>query len=106
MLSRTHKCVVYLHICKDVILTMCDHLPNPADCGIPIVIGGSVSYTTTVEGSTTTYQCDTGLVPVGVIIAVCMENGEWDPDPVRAGCRLPGQGMCAVIRYLLSIDKP
>ena len=53
-----------------------------------------MNYTTTVEGSTATYQCDTGLIPVGVITAMCMENGEWDPDPVRTGCRLPDQGMC------------
>ena len=55
-----------------------------------------MNYTTTVEGSTATYQCDVGLVPVGVITAVCMENGEWVPDTAGVECRLPGQGMCAV----------
>ena len=70
------------------------HLPYPADCGIPVVIDGSVNYTSTVEGSTATYQCDTGLIPEGVITAVCMENGKWAPDPIIMGCRLPGQGMC------------
>ena len=70
------------------------HLPYPADCGIPVVIDGSVNYTSTVEGSIATYQCDTGLIPEGVITAVCMENGKWAPDPIIMGCRLPGQGMC------------
>ena len=50
-----------------------------------------MSYTTTVEGSTATYQCDMGLLPDGIMTAVCMENREWDPDPADAGCRLPGQ---------------
>ena len=52
-----------------------------------------MNYTITIEGSIATYQCCTGLIPVGVITAVCMENGEWAPDP---GCRLPGQGLCAI----------
>ena len=56
-----------------------------------------MNYTTTVEGSTATYQCGTGLIPEGVITAVCMENGEWAPDTAEVECRLPGQGMCAVI---------
>ena len=60
-----------------------------------------MNYTTTVEGSTATYQCGTGLVPEGVITAVCMENGKWDPDPARTRCRLPGQGMCAIIRAMI-----
>ena len=50
-----------------------------------------MSYTTTVEGSSVTYQCDVELLPEGVLTAVCMENGEWDPDLAGAGCRLPGQ---------------
>ena len=52
-----------------------------------------MNYTITIEGSIATYQCYTGPIPVGVITAVCMENGEWAPDP---GCRLPGQGLCAI----------
>ena len=52
-----------------------------------------MNYTTTVVGSTATYQCGTGLVPDGVITAMCMENREWDPDPVGTGCRLPGEGV-------------
>ena len=63
----------------------------PADCGIPLIVNGSVNYTTTVEGSTATHQCGTGLLPVGVVTAICMENGEWAPDPADVGCRLPGQ---------------
>ena len=57
-----------------------------------------MNSTTTVEGSNATYQCDTGLIPIGVMTAVCMENGKWAPDPARTRCRLPGQGMCAIIR--------
>ena len=69
----------------------CGHLSCPADCGIPVIINGSVNYTTTVEGSITTYQCDTGLIPEGVVTAECMENEEWAPDPAEVGCRLPGR---------------
>ena len=68
-----------------------NHLPYPADCGIPVIVNGSMNYTTAIEGSIATYQCDTELIPVGVITAVCVENGEWAPDPADAGCRLPGQ---------------
>ena len=50
-----------------------------------------MNYTTTVEGSIAIYQCDTGLIPVGVVTAICMESGEWAPDPANAGCRLPGE---------------
>ena len=58
---------------------------------MPVIVNGSVNYTTTVKGSNATYQCDTGLIPVGVVPAVCMENGKWTPNPADAGCRLPGQ---------------
>ena len=81
-------CLVVLVTCT------CAHLSYPADCGMPVIANGFVNYTTTVEGSTATYQCDTGLIPVGVMTAMCMENREWAPDPAEAGCRLPAQGMC------------
>ena len=68
----------------------CVHLTDPADCGIPVIVNGSVNYTTTVAESTATYQCGTGLIPVGVITAVCMRNGKWVPDPAEVGCRPPG----------------
>ena len=68
----------------------CGHIAYPVDCGTPVIFNGSVSYTTTVEGSTATYQCHTGLIPVGMTTTMCMENGEWAPDPADAGCRLPG----------------
>ena len=54
-----------------------------------------MDYTATVEGSTATYQCGTGLIPEGVVTAMCMENGEWAPDSAGIGCKLLGQGiMC------------
>ena len=85
----------------------CGHLSCPADCGIPVIVNGSVNYTTTVEGSIATYQCDVGLIPEDVVMAMCMGNGGWDPDPVRRGCRLPDQGLCPVIcqhfKYLQSV---
>ena len=62
-----------------------------ADCGLPVIISGSVNYTTTVEESIATYRCDVGLVPRVVVAAVCTGTGDWDPDPANAGCRLPCQ---------------
>ena len=76
---------------------ICGNLSYPVQCGIPVIVNGAVNYTTTVEGSTATYQCDTGLIPEGAVTAMCMENGEWAPDPARVGCRLPDRGMCAVM---------
>ena len=69
----------------------CGHFSYPADCGIPIIANGSVNYTTTIEGSTANYQCDVGLVPEGVMMSICMVNGEWAPDLAEAGCRQPGK---------------
>ena len=67
------------------------HLSYPADCGIPIIVDGSLKYTTTVEGSTATYQCDMGFVPEGVMTSICMESGEWAPDPAEVECTQPGK---------------
>ena len=68
---------------------------------MPVIVNGSVNYTTTVEGSTATYQCDVGLVPEGVMTSVCMANGKWATDPAEAGCRQPGRWEILILFILI-----
>ena len=62
------------------------HSP-PVDCGPPgSPWNGSVaSYTGTTNGSVAIYSCDTGLVPVMGMRAVCTVNG-WSPNPADLSC--------------------
>ena len=39
-----------------------------------------------MEGQCITYTCPPGLVLTGPNASVCMENGEWEPDPREAHC--------------------
>ena len=39
-----------------------------------------------VEGSTVRFSCPPGLVLIGPNSAICLENGEWEPDPSQLMC--------------------
>ena len=43
-----------------------------------------------VIGTIITFSCSPGLglVLEGPNISVCMENGEWEPDPMEVECKL------------------
>lgn len=65
------------------------------DAGVPVncqppqpPINGSVSYTTTVEKSQATYQCDiyNGFTPFGEFKTTCCASGQWVPDPMELTC--------------------
>ena len=49
-------------------------------------INGSVSYTTTMEGSQATYKCDNGFIPYEQFKTTCCETGQWFPDPMELVC--------------------
>ena len=65
------------------------------DCGDPapannVVIG---SYSSTLAGSSVTFQCADGLVPSGVETAVCGNDGRWTPDPANHACSSSSTGV-------------
>ena len=39
-----------------------------------------------VEGANVTFTCLPGLVLTGPNTTTCMENGEWEPDPIEVNC--------------------
>ena len=64
---------------------------NMAACGEPAspCTNGTVAYTTTIEGSLTTFQCSAGLVPGEVMTALCEESGGgacWSLNPGDLSC--------------------
>ncbi|KAK3087358.1 hypothetical protein FSP39_005018 [Pinctada imbricata] len=54
---------------------------NPIDCGAPSSItDSSVSYTTTTDGSTATYGCDTGYNPSTNALTITCNVGGWSSN--------------------------
>ena len=39
-----------------------------------------------LEGQTVTFICPRGLTLNGSNSSMCMENGEWEPDPRKVEC--------------------
>ena len=39
-----------------------------------------------VEGATVILSCSPGQILSGPQASICMENGEWEPDPKKAKC--------------------
>ena len=39
-----------------------------------------------IEGATLTFDCPPQYVLVGSNTTICMENGEWEPDPGEVEC--------------------
>ena len=38
-------------------------------------------------GSNATFSCPLGLEMTGPNSSICMENGEWEPDPREIACK-------------------
>ena len=52
---------------------------------VPNVVGFDNDFIP-VEGIVIIFSCPPGLVLNGSNTAICMENGEWEPDPSRLIC--------------------
>ena len=65
------------------ILVRCENpLDQNTDPGM-----GVVGYTDpAVEGATVILSCSPGQILSGPQASICMENGEWEPDPKKAEC--------------------
>ena len=57
---------------------------NPA----PPCHGSITVYTSTVEGTTLTFQCDEGYSPTGEMTTTCTANGQWEPNPEDTECMM------------------
>jgi len=71
-------------------LVGCSHAASTVDCGDPNNASSEVivQYTSTRVNSVIFYQCrQSGFAPSN-LSAVCMENGEWSPDPSQVVCRM------------------
>ena len=54
-----------------------------------------------LEGTSIMFHCPSGLTLIGPMSTTCMENGEWEPDPVEVKCT--GKSMIKNIHTSLSI---
>ena len=52
----------------------------------------SLNYTSTVEDSLLTFQCEDGLFPDDVFTARCYRNGSWIPNPSSHTCTTSSAG--------------
>ena len=49
-------------------------------------INGALTFTTTTQGSTATYTCDTGYQLDGVSTRMCQADGTWSDDAPTCIC--------------------
>ena len=47
-----------------------------------------------LEGATVTFGCASQYILTGPNSTICMENGEWEPDPSEVECK--GIILCAI----------
>ena len=88
----------YSLICCLLLLPLSSSAP-PVTCDPPgAPSNGTVNSTSQqsyTDGSTVTFQCDPGLLPLSVMSATCTiqgQTGVWDPDPGSIVCRTsPGE---------------
>ena len=40
-----------------------------------------------IEGTNISFICPPGMILIGQSAAVCMRNGEWEPDPKDVECK-------------------
>ncbi len=67
----------------------CPSLVNPTD--------GTVTMSGNIEGSTATYNCNTGFGVNGAEMVTCTSDGSWSADPPTCDCEL----MVTVLNPLL-----
>ena len=62
-----------------------------ANCGYPTSVDDSLKFigynAPMLEGSNITFSCLPEYVPIGPNTSICMENGEWEPDPRNVECK-------------------
>jgi hypothetical protein len=79
----------FIYICDIIVHThSCIHMYT-ADCGVPSPTCSSsitMNYSSTLEGSTLTFNCKEGFAPSDGFIATCHPNGSWFPDPTTHVC--------------------
>ena len=67
---------------------MCMH--NIGACGYPIPGDDMATVLNTegpfIEGSAITYSCSAGLTVTGPSTSICMDNRQWEPDPLAIKC--------------------
>ena len=62
---------------------MCPSLPNPGN--------GTVTLSGTTPLSSAIYSCNDGFLPVGQVVRLCGNNGEWSGSaPICQGIALIG----------------
>ena len=66
------------------------------DCGSPLPTHSNssitVNYSSTVEGSNSTFKCTEGFIPSDIVTATCHPNGSWVPDPTTHVCTIDPTG--------------
>ena len=56
-----------------------------------------------MEGATVTFECPPQYVLIGPNTTTCMENGEWEPDPLEVECNgMPLQSTLQIISLISS----
>ena len=58
--------------------------------------GNSSEYTCEVEGSHITYYCQPGMEPSERMLAYCMSDGRWSPDPQDLKCHPTTQSLAGI----------
>ena len=56
-----------------------------------------MNYSSTLEDSLLTFQCDGALLPKGVFTARCYGNGSWIPNPLNHVCATSSAGECILV---------
>ena len=85
---RACQCIqlMYTNGPTDFVLATCGYPFENEDSNFRIVSGYSDLG---IEGSNVSIRCPPGLVLNGRSTLVCMENGEWEPDPREVECTDP-----------------
>ena len=59
----------------------------------------SLNYSSTLEDSQLTFQCEDGLFPVGLFSSRCYQNGSWIPNPSGHVCATSSAGNNLCLRH-------
>jgi hypothetical protein len=75
-----------MHIYIIIIIVTCESVEIQNDNSTASMV--MMDYTDpAVEGANVTFSCPSGLVLIGPIVATCMRNGKWEPDPWEVACK-------------------
>ena len=68
-----------LYLLNQMFTVVCEDPAPPSHGSIAV-------YTSTVEGTNLTFQCDEGYSPLGEMTMTCTANGRWEPNPKDTKC--------------------